>query len=303
MTEKPQQFNPILIAFYSGLASLVGDMVMFPFDTIGTRIKAHKSKFLGMRQGYDLIVKNEGFKYLFKGFSTTVMGSFIPYGSYFLAYEYMNYYAIKLTKGLEKDGEKSKLNLLIPLITSPLAEAVSVITYIPFDTLRTRMQMNVPEYNYKGIYSGLIEISQKEGWIRLFQASHLYMASVVVYTTFQMWFYELLRYQILRRRSDQKLHNQPLAIHQSIIATMISTALAAAIVNPVDFIITRYQLVDSSQQQLSVKVLVQEAWRQEGKKAFLKGLGTRVFQCSIFSIFYFPVYDHFKSKYGITLAD
>lgn len=40
----------------------------------------------------------------------------------------MNYYAIKLTKCLEKDGEKSKLNLLIPLITSPLAEAVSVIS-------------------------------------------------------------------------------------------------------------------------------------------------------------------------------
>ncbi|CAD8193568.1 unnamed protein product [Paramecium pentaurelia] len=303
MTEKQQQFNPLLIAFYSGLASLVGDMVMFPFDTIGTRIKAHKSEFLGMKQGYDLIVKNEGFKYLFKGFSTTVMGSFVPYGSYFLAYEYMNSYAIKITKGLEKDGKKSKLNLLIPLITSPLAEAVSVITYIPFDTLRTRMQMNVPEYNYKGIFSGLMEISRKEGWSRLFQASYLYLASVVLYTTFQMWFYELLRYQILKKRIDPTLKNQPLAIHQSIIASMISTALAAALVNPVDFIITRYQLVDSSQQQLSVKKLVQEAWRLEGKKAFLKGLGTRVFLCSIFSVFYFPVYDHFKSTYGTTLAD
>ena len=40
----------------------------------------------------------------------------------------MNFYAVKLTKGLEKDGEKSKFNLLIPLITSPLAEAVSVIS-------------------------------------------------------------------------------------------------------------------------------------------------------------------------------
>lgn len=54
---------------------MVGDMIMFPFDTIGTRIKAHKSEFLGMKQGYNLIVKNEGFKYLFKGFSTTVMGN------------------------------------------------------------------------------------------------------------------------------------------------------------------------------------------------------------------------------------
>lgn len=49
--------------------------------------------------------------------------------------------------------------------------------------------------------------------------------------------------------------------------------------------------------------LITDAWHLEGKKSFLKGLGTRVFQCSLFSIFYFPVYDHFKSKYGITLAD
>lgn len=93
-----------------------------------------------------------------------------------MAYEYLNSYAVKFTKSLEKDGEKSKLNLLIPLITSPLAEVLSVISnnfyltiaYIPFDTLRTRMQMNVPEYNYKGVFSGLMEISRKEGLMRLF---------------------------------------------------------------------------------------------------------------------------------------
>ena len=84
---------------------------------------------------------------------------------------------------------------------------------------------------------------------------------------------------------------------------MISTALAAAIVNPVDFIITRFQLIDSSQSNLTVKGIIVDAWKNEGKKAFLKGLGIRVLQYSLFSIFYFPVYDYFKSKYGITLAD
>lgn len=57
-----------------------------------------------------------------------ILGSFLPYSSYFLAYEYFNFYAVKLTKHLEHDGNKSKLNLLIPLITSPLAEAISVVS-------------------------------------------------------------------------------------------------------------------------------------------------------------------------------
>lgn len=46
-TKKP--FNPWIIAFYSGLASMAGDMVMYPIDTVGTRIKAHTEQFLSFR--------------------------------------------------------------------------------------------------------------------------------------------------------------------------------------------------------------------------------------------------------------
>ena len=62
---------------------------------------------------------------LYKGFSTTIFGSFIPYGTYFLVYEYLNGYAVTLTAKLDKEKYKH-INLMIPLVTAPLAEIASV---------------------------------------------------------------------------------------------------------------------------------------------------------------------------------
>jgi len=62
---------------------------------------------------------------LYKGFSTTVGGSFIPYGSYFLVYEYLNSLAVKMTAKLDSERFKH-INLLIPLITAPMAEVACV---------------------------------------------------------------------------------------------------------------------------------------------------------------------------------
>lgn len=113
------------IAFITGLGSMVGDMLMYPFDTIATRIKANTEQFLSFKEGYDLIVKKEGYLKLYKGFSTTVFGSFIPYGTYFLVYEYLNSVAVKATAKLDNERFKH-INLLIPLVTAPLAEVACV---------------------------------------------------------------------------------------------------------------------------------------------------------------------------------
>ena len=48
-----------------------------------------------------MIVKNEGFIKLYKGFSTTVAGGFLPYASYFFVYEWLNGQAVKLTSKLD----------------------------------------------------------------------------------------------------------------------------------------------------------------------------------------------------------
>lgn len=74
-----------------------------------------------------MIVKNEGYRAFFKGFSTTIPGAFLPYSTYFFVYEWLNHHTVKLTAKI-KDDRFRHINLLIPLITSPLAEIASVIS-------------------------------------------------------------------------------------------------------------------------------------------------------------------------------
>jgi hypothetical protein len=64
------------VALFSGLASVVGDVLVYPLDTIGTRIKANTDKFLSLKQGYSDIVTKEGYKGLYRGVSTTFAGNF-----------------------------------------------------------------------------------------------------------------------------------------------------------------------------------------------------------------------------------
>lgn len=85
------------VAFYSGLASVFGDVLVYPLDTIGTRIKANTDKFLDLKSGYKMIVNKEGIKGLYRGISTTFAGAFVPYATYFFVYEWLNMYTSRLT--------------------------------------------------------------------------------------------------------------------------------------------------------------------------------------------------------------
>jgi hypothetical protein len=91
------------------------------------------------------------------------------------------------------------------------------------------------------------EIRKHEGIIRLFQASHLYIVSMIVYTSLQFWMYEMFRYWYLSRRHKNE-EVKKLKFSESITATLVSTAFATFVSNPLDVLITRFQLVDSRKQ-------------------------------------------------------
>lgn len=63
-------------------------MVFYPIDTISTRIRADHKEHLSFLKGSNKILKNEGVKSLYRGFSSTFSCSFIPTFVYFYFYEY-----------------------------------------------------------------------------------------------------------------------------------------------------------------------------------------------------------------------
>ncbi len=82
---------------------------------------------------------------------------------------------------------------MVPLGSSALAEVVALLSYLPVDIVRTRLQLNQKQYNYPGLFKGLREVQRQEGLLRMYKASHLYMLNYISYTSIQFCLYEAIR--------------------------------------------------------------------------------------------------------------
>lgn len=272
-------------------------MLVYPFDTIATRIKANKKLFRSFNQELSYIFKKEDFRSLYRGFSSTFSCTFVPTIVYFLIYENMNKVAKEYLKKSHPEAEKLKYAL--PLVTSPFAELISLLIYLPFDIVRTRLQVNYREYDYNGITQGIRDIIEKEGLLRIYRSSGLYLVNTCAYVGLQMWFYEAMRSYLLltyHSREDNRL-----TLCESLTTSLCVTTAATVLVNPLDILFTRYQIVDTKKEVLSVRKIASDLIKNEGKMAFFKGTGAKVIGNASVSMLWLPVYDYFKSRYGVDL--
>jgi len=130
----------VKVAVFSSLGAWMSDLVMYPMDTISTKITAHTKEFLSFKEGYKLTIRTGGgHRALFNGFSTTFPCSFVPGLIYFLAYENMNKWGMKKIKDFESESVKTAFKLAMPFLTSSLSELICLIPYMPFDVVRTRL--------------------------------------------------------------------------------------------------------------------------------------------------------------------
>ena len=275
------------------------DMLVYPFDTIATRIKANKKLFRSFNQELTYIFKKEDVRSLYRGFSSTFSCAFVPNIVYFLIYENLNKIAKEYIK--KSRPESQKLKYCLPLVTSPFAELISLLIYLPFDIVRTRLQVNVKEYDYKCITQGIRDIIEREGLLRIYRSSGLYLVNTCCYVGLQMWFYEAMRSYLLMNyhaKDDNRL-----VFHESLVTSVCVTTAATVIVNPLDVLFTRYQIVDAKKEVLSVKRIALELIKNEGKKGFFKGTGAKVIGNASVAMVWLPVYDYFKSRYGVDLHD
>lgn len=282
---KTSDFSPGKLSFFSSMGFWMADMLLYPFDTLATRIKANKSQFSSLYHEIKHIAMYENISSLYRGFSSTFPCSFLSNIIYFMLYEQLN----KTVKPYCHE----KILYCLPLITSSFSELVALFFYLPFDIVRTRLQVNYSEYSYNGMIAGVNEIVKNEGLIRLYQASHLYLLNTCFYVGVQMWFYELLRSNFLIKNNKKSLN-----FKESFSVSFVVTVAATVLVNPLDVIFTRFQIIDSKKEKLDTMKIVKELVKNEGLRAFLKGLGAKILGNVSVGVVWLPLYDYFKGIYG-----
>ena len=131
--------NLVKIAFISALGNWLGDTILYPIDTISTRLKA--SKYVNHNPITFTIstIKNDGFK-LFRGVQLTFPAAFIPTFCYVTVYDYG---MKKIEHILHKYTDNKATKLFFPFFVSSFAEFLCLFPYLPVDTVRTRVQVQL----------------------------------------------------------------------------------------------------------------------------------------------------------------
>lgn len=84
-----------------------------------------------------------------------------------------------------------------------------------------------------------------------------------------------------------------------ILNTIISTAVAVSLVNPFEVLITRYALVDTTKTKLVFSNMVSRIHKREGIQGFYKGYVTELIYNCVYALFWLPLYQTVREKFGM----
>lgn len=146
-------------------------------------------------------------------------------------------------------------------------------------------------YNYHGVLDALKQISDKEGFFRLYRTSNLFILYMLLYTGIQFQMYETIRFYAQH------------SLNLTLLNTFVSTVTANIVVNPLEVLITRTALVDTTQKELKILRTISKIREREGISGFYKGFTAKLCSTVLYTLCWFPIYDRLRERYGSDLRD
>lgn len=292
-TSKKLQAKPnahILQAGIGGIAGLFMEGVLHPIDTVRTRIKINTTQSVPLIAQIKSMQRSEGTLSYFRGFSCTLIGSFATNASYFFIYEKLKYILNQRSMFTED---------MVPFIAAFAGGAASNFVSLPFDVVRTRMQLKPGSYDYKNFFDGAYKVLRREGFNKLYLGGSAFFALTAVETSLTFGFYEFFYKTLEPCVPSSSGINIPL----SIISSVSAAAVAGSFANPLEVLVTRMQCVDTRVQgKCRLAVLVRTMYRNEGIQGFMKGVTGTISYYSAGAMLLFPTYEILKSVFRVDLS-
>ena len=287
--EKNKSFG--LIAILGAVSGAFMEGILHPIDTITTRLLVNSQTHVSFLTQAMEMYKCEGSRSFLRGFTCTLSGSLIANGVYFYSYEKVKYELIK---------HKNLSETLSPFLAGFVGGLIADFIYLPFDVIRTRMQLKPGEYNYKHVFDGFIQVRRHEGVKALYLGGSMYFALSGVSTSLIFGFYEILQ-KVLKLSFKSK---QELDVPITIVSSACAASLAAFLTNPLDVLVTRMQSVNTTiQAPHSVKGLIKMIYYNEGPMGFMKGVTGNVLSYIAGSVILLPTYEIFKAVFNVDLKE
>lgn len=217
---KSSQQNMLWSAFMGGgIAGLFVDVVLFPLDTLKTRLQSEK----GFKQ-------SGGFKAIYKGLGPQVVGSAPQAALFFITYESIKYYS-------EPVVPKEAMPLVY-MAGASIAEVMACLVRVPMEVAKQRKQTSIA---YKSSIRILMAAYKYEGFFRGVYRG--FGSTIMREVPFSVIQFPTLEFCKSYYRKNFK-NNIPLESWEVAVCGSIAGGFSAAVTTPLDVVKTRIMLAD-----------------------------------------------------------
>ena len=247
------------------LAGMGVDVLLFPLDTIKTRLQSDKG-----------FLRSGGFTRLWSGIGPVAIGSGPGAAIFFLTYEGTKSQVSKLT-GRE---------VYVHMLAASLAEVVACSVRVPVEVIKQRMQVSSQGTQSRQIVASVLKAEGVRGLFRGFATT---IIREVPFSMIQFPLWEWLKRTWARHQRIERI-----APWQSSACGAMAGGFSAAITTPLDVAKTRIMLADASSELgrkqsalLALKIVKQE----KGFAGLWAGVSPRVAWISIGGAIFLGIYD------------
>lgn len=252
MTNNPNYFMISLIS--GGCAGTATDLTFFPIDTIKTRLQAAGGFF-----------KNGGFKGLYKGVGSALVGSAPSAALFFITYDTLKRHLYKILP--KYFDNKSTALPIAHMISSSCGEIAACTVRVPVEVTKQRTQSLQFRNSWESFHY-LITNKSGEGVLKgLYRGYGTTLMREIPFTIIEFPLYESFKSHWAQHDGVPTL--SPI---KSAVCGSIAGGLAAAFTTPLDVLKTRLML---RKERMSPFKLAKEMITNEGYKIFLSGIVPR----------------------------
>ncbi|CAG9864417.1 unnamed protein product [Phyllotreta striolata] len=279
LQEETSQNRHLASFLGGGVAGLTVDVVLFPLDTLKTRLQAE--------QGFK---KAGGFKGIYKGIGPQAIASAPQAALFFLTYESIKHHS----QGVVSPNAMP----FVHMFAGGVSEIVACLVRVPMEVVKQRRQTQTGN---KSSWRIAMSAYKHEGVKGLYRG---YGSTILREIPFSLVQFPILEYLKQSYRDNFK-NNIPLESWEVAICGSIAGGIAAAVTTPLDVAKTRIMLADREKVRtgvMTVRNTLKQIYRKEGFRGLFAGFTPRVMWITIGGYVFFGSYD-FTRNLCIQLSD
>eukprot|EP01113_Clastostelium_recurvatum_P038254 TRINITY_DN56_c0_g1_i3.p1 TRINITY_DN56_c0_g1~~TRINITY_DN56_c0_g1_i3.p1 ORF type:complete len:296 (-),score=50.54 TRINITY_DN56_c0_g1_i3:76-963(-) len=275
----------------SAVSGSISRLIVHPIDTVRARMQVsrgtvHRGIFEVMKSTF----KAEGAKGLYRGLGTGICFGAPASALYLGTYDWSKTFYANLYKNIVPAHHP-----LVHFSAAFSAEAVSGLVWTPMDVIKQRLQVQRTLPNggekYKNAFDAVRVITREEGLRTFFKGYGLQIGVFGPYTVLKF-----ILYEDMKKRLTERSPNGQLSLSTFTACAVISGGVAAAITNPLDVVKTRIQVQMPGQERKYKNFYdaLMKIYKEEGLRAFRKGLGSRVMWIAPSAAINLTIYEEIK---------